>query len=88
MFWAIVVLVALLVPIVAIIADSRPGRARAGAPLTAGVDDRRLVELAERVERLEDEVESLARALEAAREEVQGLQGLLESSEVQRLTPS
>lgn len=82
MLWAIgflILIVALLIPILAIVLDSPAARQifeRRGGPAA-----RELQELTGKVAALEDEVEELGRALELLKEETQFLQRLLENPE-------
>lgn len=75
MIWSYIVLLALLIPLLAIILDSKVGQAVAdrisGAPEEEG--QRR-----ERLESLESEVRYLSESLEALREETEFLRALLE----------
>lgn len=87
MFWAIVLILALLIPILAIIVDSPLGRSWARRFDRAEGGGQDLAKLEEKVERLEDEVDTLTRSLEAMREEVQFLQRLLETRDAQPLKP-
>ena len=86
MLWGIVLLVALLIPILAIIFDSPIGRSWARRLEHPG-DDAPASQLAKRVERIEEELDALTRSLDATREEVQFLQRLLEGGEAPRLKP-
>lgn len=88
MFWVIgflVLLVALLIPILAIVLDAPALRhlleRRSGAD-----GSRELKELSGKVTQLEDELDDLGRSVEALREETQFLQQLLENPE-QRPSP-
>jgi hypothetical protein len=78
-FLAIILVIALLIPIVAILVDSPLGRSMArrleSQPDGAGTDVR---ELRRKVDLLEGEVEELNRTLTATREELQFMQRLLE----------
>lgn len=83
MFWVIgslVLLVALLIPILAIIGDAPALRhlleRRFGAE-----DSRELKQLSGKVTQLEDELDDLGRSVQALREETQFLQQLLENPE-------
>ncbi|MEO8450218.1 MAG: hypothetical protein ABI647_10535 [Gemmatimonadota bacterium] len=77
-FLGVILLVALMIPVVAILVDSPIGRAlgrrlegpEAGAP--------GLADLAKKVELLEGDVSDLSRSVDALREENQFLQKLLE----------
>jgi uncharacterized protein YlxW (UPF0749 family) len=82
MIWAIgflILLVALLIPILAIVLDSPAMRQM--FERRGGATSRELRELAEKVRLLEDQVEDLSRALESLREETEFLQRLLENPE-------
>ncbi|MBI2616381.1 MAG: hypothetical protein HYW52_12030 [Gemmatimonadetes bacterium] len=88
MFWVIgflVLLVALLIPILAIVLDAPAMRhlleRRFGAE-----NSRDLKELTGKVTRLEDDLDDLSRSVQALREETQFLQQLLENPE-QRPAP-
>ncbi len=82
----LIVLVALMIPVVAILADSPIGRAL-GRRLEGPTESPpALLDLAKRVERLEGEVEDLHGALEGVREENQFLQRLLEDQAARRAT--
>lgn len=88
MFWVIgflVLLVALLIPILAIVLDAPAMRhlleRRFGAE-----NSRELKELTGKVTRLEDDLDDLSRSVQALREETQFLQQLLENPE-QRPAP-
>jgi len=92
MFWVIgflVLLVALLIPILAIVLDAPALRSmferRFGSPSSAEIDA-----LNRKVTLLEDEVEDLGRAVQGLKDETQFLQRLLEDGEQrasQRLPP-
>lgn len=91
MLWAIgflIVMVALLIPILAIVLDSpalqRFLEARRGGPPAEGMLP---ADLAKRVSLLEDEVDDLGQALRALKDETQFLQRLLESAEERRSLP-
>jgi hypothetical protein len=74
----VLVLVALLIPIVAVLVDSPIGRAfarRVEGPFGAPPQ---MADLARKVEALESEVDDLSRAVDGLREENQFLQKLLE----------
>lgn len=84
MLWVIgflIVIVALLIPILAIVLDSpfvhRLAESRRGPAL----DDGSVQELQKRLDVLEDEVEDLSLAMRQLRDETQFLQRLLESAE-------
>jgi hypothetical protein len=84
---ALILLVALLIPIMGIIIDSPIGRAlarRLEGPQSAppGLD-----ELAKKVDLLEAEVDDLARGMQTLQDENAFLQRLLESSQRQTLPP-
>lgn len=74
MIWAFIALLALLIPILAIVLDSQVGKAVADRISgTTQEDDRQ-----DRLEALESEVRYLAESLEALREETEFLRSLLE----------
>ncbi len=80
MVWlAVILVIALMIPIVAILVDSPLGRSVArrleGQPDAGGTDVR---ELRRKVDLLEGEVDELNRSLTATREELQFMQRLLE----------
>ncbi|HXV86976.1 MAG TPA: hypothetical protein VD793_09765 [Gemmatimonadales bacterium] len=87
MIWVIgflILIVALLIPILAIVMDS---------PALRGALERRLgsphlKELSDKVAVLEDEVDDLNRAVELLREETQFMQRLLESGEAPSKPPT
>jgi hypothetical protein len=84
---ALILLVALLIPIMGIIIDSPIGRAlarRLEGPQSAppGLD-----ELAKKVDLLEAEVDDLARGMQTLQDENAFLQRLLETSQRQTLPP-
>jgi hypothetical protein len=87
MIWVIgflILIVALLIPILAIVMDS---------PALRGAFERRLgspqlKELSDKVAVLEDEVDELGRAVQLLREETQFMQRLLESGEPPSKPPS
>ncbi len=78
MFWAIgvfvLLLIALLIPILAIVLDSPIARS-----VFRGSEQGRIEELVGRIQSLENDVEHLGRALDAHREETQFVQRLLEN---------
>jgi predicted nucleic acid-binding Zn-ribbon protein len=82
MIWAIgflILLVALLIPILAIVLDSPA--VRQVFERRAGSATREIQELAEKVRLLEDQIEDLSRSLESLKEETEFLQRLLENPE-------
>jgi hypothetical protein len=83
MFWALgiflLLLIALLIPILAIVLDSPVAR-----NLFRGTDPTGLQELIDRVQSLEGEVENLGRVVEAQQEETRFVQRLLENPERRR----
>ena len=82
----LIVLVALMIPVVAILADSPIGRAL-GRRLEGPADSpTALLDVARKVEQLEGEVEDLQAALEGIREENRFLQRLLEDQSARRST--
>jgi hypothetical protein len=88
MFWVIgflVLLVALLIPILAIVLDAPAMRHLLERRF--GTEDRRaLRDLAEKVSRLEDDLDDMGRSVQAVTEEAQFLRQLLENPE-QRPAP-
>lgn len=83
--WALVILVMLMIPLLAIVIDSDFGRAfarRISRDSPAGDE-----EMAARVERLEGEVRYLGETLEALREETTFVRSLLENKSEQRSLP-
>ena len=78
-FLAVILVIALMIPIVAILVDSPLGRSFArrveGQPDGGATDVR---ELRRKVDLLEGEVDELSRSLTATREELQFMQRLLE----------
>jgi signal transduction histidine kinase len=87
MIWVIgflILIVALLIPILAIVMDSPALRnafeRRLGSP--------QLKELTEKVAVLEDEIEELGRAVQTLREETQFMQRLLEEGEARPKPPT
>jgi hypothetical protein len=88
MFWVIgflVLLVALLIPILAIVLDA-PALRHLFERRFGTEDVRELKELAGKVTRLEDDLEDLGRSVQTLRDETQFLQQLLENPE-QRPAP-
>jgi hypothetical protein len=88
MFWVIgflVLLVALLIPILAIVLDAPALRHLLERRFGTG-DMRELRDLAGKVTRLEDDLDDLGRSVQALREETQFLQQMLENPE-QRPAP-
>lgn len=87
MIWAFIALLALLIPILAIVLDSQVGKAVADRISGTGDEGDRQ----ERLEALESEVRYLAESLEALREETEFLRSLLEGrgadEEEKRLGP-
>jgi nitrogen fixation/metabolism regulation signal transduction histidine kinase len=82
MFLAVILVVALMIPIIAILVDSPLGRSVArrleGRTEDAGGGGGNLTDLQRKVDLLEGEVEELTRSLTATREELQFMQRLLE----------
>ncbi len=80
-FLAVILVIALMIPIVAILVDSPLGRSFArrveGQP-GGGGDATDVRELRRKVDLLEGEVDELSRSLSATREELQFMQRLLE----------
>jgi hypothetical protein len=88
MFWVIgflVLLVALLIPILAIVLDA-PALRHLLERRFGTADMRELRDLAGKVTRLEDDLDDLGRSVQALREETQFLQQMLENPE-QRPAP-
>ncbi len=84
---ALLLLVALLIPIMGIIIDSPIGRALARRLEGPEQVPPQLGELAKKVELLEAEVDDLSRAVQGLQEENQFLQRLLEDSANRPLPP-
>lgn len=80
----LLVLVALMIPVVAILADSPIGRAIGRRLEGPAEQPAALAEVARKVEALEAEVEELQRGLEGVREENQFLQRLIEDQSARR----
>lgn len=78
MVWALVVLVLLMIPILAIVLDSQVGQALANR---LSADEQAAGPLAARVEELEAEVKYLNESLESLREESGFVRALIESSD-------
>jgi nitrogen fixation/metabolism regulation signal transduction histidine kinase len=84
MFLAVILVVALMIPIIAILVDSPLGRSVARRlegrteEAAGGGGGGNLVDLQRKVDVLEGEVEELTRSLSATREELQFMQRLLE----------
>lgn len=82
MFLAVILVVALMIPIIAILVDSPLGRSVArrleGRSEEMAGGGGNLVDLQRKVDVLEGEVEELTRSLSATREELQFMQRLLE----------
>lgn len=74
-FWFLVVLLALMVPILAIVLDSRVGEALADR-ISAGEEEP--TELERRIEALEAEVRYLSESVETLREETEFVRALIE----------
>jgi hypothetical protein len=85
--WALVLLVVLMIPLLAIVIDSEFGRALARRIARDGYDDEG--KLQERITSLEGEVRYLTESLETVRDETGFLRSLLEddSAEPQILPP-
>lgn len=83
--WALVILVMLMIPLLAIVIDSDFGRAFARRISRESQPGD--VEMAARVERLEGEVRYLGETLEALREETTFLRSLLENKSEPRSLP-
>jgi hypothetical protein len=91
MFWAIgflVLLVALLIPILAIVLDAPAMRHLLERRFGDQTSDRDLKQLTGRVAQLEDDLEDLGRSVQMLKDETQFLQRLLENPEQRKsLTP-
>lgn len=91
MFWAIgflVLLVALLIPILAIVLDAPAMRHLLERRFGDQTSSRDLKELTGRVAQLEDDLEDLGRSVQMLKDETQFLQHLLENPEQRKsLTP-
>jgi outer membrane murein-binding lipoprotein Lpp len=91
MFWAIgflVLLVALLIPILAIVLDAPAMRHLLERRFGDQTSSRDLKELTGRVAQLEDDLEDLGRSVQTLKDETQFLQHLLENPEQRKsLTP-
>ncbi len=84
MFWVIgflVLLVALLIPILAIVLDAPAFRHLLERRYSAETGSQGLKELTGRVTQLEDDLEDLGRSVQALKDETQFLQQLLENPE-------
>ncbi len=77
MIWAFIVVLALMIPLIAVILDSQLGRALAGRLERGTPADESL--LAPRVQALEGEVERLAKEVEQLQEQSEFLNRLLEN---------
>lgn len=88
MVWVFLILVALLIPILAIVIDSPVARSWARRLERREGLTGRDQELLERLDQLEDEVEGLNRALETNREDVQFLSRLLQQPDQRSALPS
>lgn len=86
-FLALLLLVALLIPIMGILIDSPLGRALARRVEGPDQTPPALGELARKVELLESEVDDLSRAVQNLQEENQFLQRLIEESPNRSLPP-
>jgi len=91
MFWAIgflVLLVALLIPILAIVLDAPAMRHLLERRFGDQTANRDLKELSGRVAQLEDDLEEMGRSVQTLKDETQFLQHLLENPEQRKsLTP-
>ncbi len=83
--WALVILVMLMIPLLAIVIDSDFGRAFARRISRESLPGD--VEMSARVERLEGEVRYLGETLEALREETTFMRSLLEKKSEPRSLP-
>jgi hypothetical protein len=84
---ALILLVALLIPIMGIVVDSPIGRALARRLEGPQATPPGLAELAKKVDLLEAEVDDLARGMQTLQDENAFLQRLLESSQRPTLPP-
>jgi hypothetical protein len=84
---ALILLVALLIPIMGIVVDSPIGRALARRLEGPQAAPPGLADLAKKVDLLEAEVDDLARGMQALQDENAFLQRLLESSQRPTLPP-
>lgn len=79
MLWGVaftVLIVALMIPMIAVLRDARG--ARGGSPLPSGDHDARIDQLTRRVQLLEDELDDMGRVVDQLRDDSQFLQQLLE----------
>lgn len=89
MYWAVIIGLVLMIPILAIVLDSPVGQALANR-ITRGDKGEETPELGPRVEELEAEVRYLAESFESLREETEFVRRLIEggkSDEPSRLGP-
>ena len=86
-FIALILLVALLIPIIGILIDSPIGRALARRLEGPDRTPPAIADLARKVELLESEVDDLSRAVQNLQEENQFLQRLLEDAPNRSLPP-
>jgi spore germination protein GerM len=86
-FIALILLVALLIPIMGILIDSPIGRALARRLEGPDQTPPAITELARKVELLESEVDDLSRAVQNLQEENQFLQRLIEDAPNRTLPP-
>ena len=84
---ALILLVALLIPIMGILIDSPIGRALARRLEGPDRTPPQLTELAKKVDLLESEVDDLTRSVESLKDENLFLQRLIEDAPARRLSP-
>jgi hypothetical protein len=84
---ALILLVALLIPIMGILIDSPIGRALARRLEGPDRTPPQLTELAKKVDLLESEVDDLTRSVESLKDENLFLQRLIEDAPARRLPP-
>ncbi len=80
MIWALIVVLALMIPLIAVVLDSQLGRALAGRLERGTPADESL--LAPRLQALEGEVERLSKEVEQLQEQSEFLNRLLENKTV------
>jgi len=88
-YWAVIIGLVLMIPILAIVLDSSVGQALANR-IARGDEDRDLPQIDSRVQVLEAEVKYLSESLESVREETEFVRRLIEGSggdEPSRLGP-
>ena len=80
MYWAVIIALVLLIPILAIVLDSSVGQALANR-ITVGQEKGATKEIGARVEEIEAEVKYLAASLESLREETEFVRRLVEGTD-------